>query len=223
MVLNTSFNENEPVVCTAGTGALDCFLRTRMDTAGARRPDRREPAHGGWIGRRHAVAPAARSSRERTGKRHWPTRFSPPPRGWKRPGRGDRPRLRRPAAGGRDRPGRLSEPSGSTSTRDKPDQLNRGHSYVDAVEGGALGGAGRAAALDRATDDFARLAECDVVTICVPTPLDAASRARSLVRRGHRPHHRPHPASRPADRAGDRPPTPARRARWSSRCSSNPA
>jgi carbamoyltransferase len=30
MVLNTSFNENEPVVCTPGQ-ALDCFLRTRMD------------------------------------------------------------------------------------------------------------------------------------------------------------------------------------------------
>ncbi|HET9160281.1 MAG TPA: carbamoyltransferase C-terminal domain-containing protein, partial [Caulobacteraceae bacterium] len=30
MVLNTSFNENEPVVCTPRE-ALDCFLRTRMD------------------------------------------------------------------------------------------------------------------------------------------------------------------------------------------------
>ena len=30
MVLNTSFNENEPVVCRLGE-ALDCFLRTRMD------------------------------------------------------------------------------------------------------------------------------------------------------------------------------------------------
>jgi carbamoyltransferase len=30
MVLNTSFNENEPVVC-APEEALDCFLRTRMD------------------------------------------------------------------------------------------------------------------------------------------------------------------------------------------------
>jgi carbamoyltransferase len=30
MVLNTSFNENEPVVCEP-TEALDCFLRTRMD------------------------------------------------------------------------------------------------------------------------------------------------------------------------------------------------
>jgi carbamoyltransferase len=31
MVLNTSFNENEPVVCRPKE-ALDCFLRTRMDT-----------------------------------------------------------------------------------------------------------------------------------------------------------------------------------------------
>ena len=30
MVLNTSFNENEPVVCRPSE-ALDCFLRTRMD------------------------------------------------------------------------------------------------------------------------------------------------------------------------------------------------
>ena len=30
MVLNTSFNENEPVVCTPQE-ALDCLLRTRMD------------------------------------------------------------------------------------------------------------------------------------------------------------------------------------------------
>lgn len=30
VVLNTSFNENEPIVCTPAE-ALDCFLRTRMD------------------------------------------------------------------------------------------------------------------------------------------------------------------------------------------------
>jgi carbamoyltransferase len=30
MVLNTSFNENEPIVCTP-EDALDCFLRTEMD------------------------------------------------------------------------------------------------------------------------------------------------------------------------------------------------
>ncbi len=30
MILNTSFNENEPVVCRPEE-ALDCFLRTKMD------------------------------------------------------------------------------------------------------------------------------------------------------------------------------------------------
>ena len=30
MLLNTSFNENEPIVCTPSQ-ALDCFLRTDMD------------------------------------------------------------------------------------------------------------------------------------------------------------------------------------------------
>lgn len=30
VVLNTSFNENEPIVCTPQE-ALDCFLRTKVD------------------------------------------------------------------------------------------------------------------------------------------------------------------------------------------------
>jgi carbamoyltransferase len=30
LVLNTSFNENEPIVCTP-RDAIDCFLKTRMD------------------------------------------------------------------------------------------------------------------------------------------------------------------------------------------------
>ncbi len=30
MVINTSFNENKPVVCKPQE-ALDCFLRTKMD------------------------------------------------------------------------------------------------------------------------------------------------------------------------------------------------
>ena len=30
VLLNTSFNENEPIVCTPEE-AIDCFLRTRMD------------------------------------------------------------------------------------------------------------------------------------------------------------------------------------------------
>ena len=31
MLLNTSFNENEPIVCSPDQ-ALDCFIRTQMDT-----------------------------------------------------------------------------------------------------------------------------------------------------------------------------------------------
>jgi carbamoyltransferase len=45
MVLNTSFNENEPVVCTPGE-ALDCFLRTNMDVL----------VLGGWTVERTAGA-----------------------------------------------------------------------------------------------------------------------------------------------------------------------
>ncbi len=41
MVLNTSFNENEPVVCTPAK-ALDCFLRTKMDVL----------VMGNWVVRR---------------------------------------------------------------------------------------------------------------------------------------------------------------------------
>jgi carbamoyltransferase len=46
MVLNTSFNENEPVVCTPAQ-ALDCFLRTKMDMlVMGSRIVRRQPEHG---------------------------------------------------------------------------------------------------------------------------------------------------------------------------------
>ena len=30
VILNTSFNENEPIVCTPDE-AIDCYMRTRMD------------------------------------------------------------------------------------------------------------------------------------------------------------------------------------------------
>jgi UDP-N-acetyl-D-glucosamine dehydrogenase len=52
----------------------------------------------------------------------------------------------------------------------KPERLNRGDSYIDAVPSVELA----KLVADRrfkATDDFALLAECDVVAICVPTPL----------------------------------------------------
>jgi carbamoyltransferase len=53
MLLNTSFNENEPVVC-APPEALDCFLRTKMDVLVLgnwlieRRPQGGSSAAGGW-------------------------------------------------------------------------------------------------------------------------------------------------------------------------------
>jgi carbamoyltransferase len=49
IVLNTSFNENEPVVCRPEE-ALDCFLRTRMDLL----------AMDNWIVSRSDTRPLAR-------------------------------------------------------------------------------------------------------------------------------------------------------------------
>jgi UDP-N-acetyl-D-glucosamine dehydrogenase len=52
----------------------------------------------------------------------------------------------------------------------KPEQLNEGRSYIDAVpneELATLVDSGRF----EATGDFDRLGECDVIVICVPTPL----------------------------------------------------
>jgi carbamoyltransferase len=51
MVLNTSFNENEPVVCTPEQ-ALECFLRTKMDLL----------VMGDWLVQRHGDAQHARGS-----------------------------------------------------------------------------------------------------------------------------------------------------------------
>ena len=52
----------------------------------------------------------------------------------------------------------------------KPGQINAGRSYIDAVDSAELA---KLVAQGRisATDDLARLAECDVAIICVPTPL----------------------------------------------------
>jgi UDP-N-acetyl-D-glucosamine dehydrogenase len=52
----------------------------------------------------------------------------------------------------------------------KPPRLNAGQSYIDAVSSEELGQL-VAKDLFHATGDFTRLAECDVVVICVPTPL----------------------------------------------------
>lgn len=52
----------------------------------------------------------------------------------------------------------------------KIDRLNSGHSYIDAVSDEALGDH-IARGLFRASAAFSELADCDVVIICVPTPL----------------------------------------------------
>jgi carbamoyltransferase len=58
VILNTSFNENEPIVCTPEE-AIDCFRRTRMDVL----------AIGSFIavkpGRSKEASLTASSSRER--------------------------------------------------------------------------------------------------------------------------------------------------------------
>lgn len=53
---------------------------------------------------------------------------------------------------------------------DKMVRIDAGKSYIEAVPDEILA-AERAAGRFSATDDFARLAECDVIAICVPTPL----------------------------------------------------
>ena len=49
-------------------------------------------------------------------------------------------------------------------------QLNSGQSYIDAVSATELSGYVAGERL-RATADFAELGDCDVIIICVPTPL----------------------------------------------------
>lgn len=53
---------------------------------------------------------------------------------------------------------------------EKPPRLNRGESYIGAVSSADLAGLVRCG-LFRATGEFERIEECDVVIICVPTPL----------------------------------------------------
>ena len=54
----------------------------------------------------------------------------------------------------------------------KTETLNSGASYIDAVCGADLKALVEARRL-RATDDFSELSQCDVITVCVPTPLSA--------------------------------------------------
>lgn len=53
----------------------------------------------------------------------------------------------------------------------KTDEINAGRSYIDSVESQQLKKLVDDHRLE-ATSDFARLAECDVIIVCVPTPLD---------------------------------------------------
>lgn len=52
----------------------------------------------------------------------------------------------------------------------KPVQLDQGHSYIEAVTPEMLAEATQAGKVSWTTD-FARLSDCDVIVICVPTPL----------------------------------------------------
>lgn len=52
----------------------------------------------------------------------------------------------------------------------KPEALKKGQSYIAAVDNGMLDETTRAASASWTTD-FSGLAECDVIVICVPTPL----------------------------------------------------
>ena len=54
----------------------------------------------------------------------------------------------------------------------KTETLNSGASYIDAVSGADLKALVEARRL-RATDDFSDLSQCDVIAVCVPTPLSA--------------------------------------------------
>jgi carbamoyltransferase len=44
VILNTSFNENEPIVCEPSE-AIECFLRTRMDVLAIGRYFCKKPVH----------------------------------------------------------------------------------------------------------------------------------------------------------------------------------
>ena len=67
----------------------------------------------------------------------------------------------------------------------KMDMLDAGKSYIGAVGADRLAGLAKAGNFDW-TVDFTRLKTCDVIIICVPTPLTRAPRAGSVLHREHR-------------------------------------
>ena len=82
---------------------------------------------------------------------------------------------------------RISRSSGSISTPDKTKALNEGVSYITGVGSDNLKGLREAGKL-RGSHDFMELSRCDVVAVCVPTPLTRPSRARPLLHRNDQPH-----------------------------------
>jgi UDP-N-acetyl-D-glucosamine dehydrogenase len=54
----------------------------------------------------------------------------------------------------------------------KKEALNNGRTYIGRIGDDLIGELNRSGRFE-ATDDFARLGECDVIAICVPTPLNA--------------------------------------------------
>src|SRR3954447_1862714 len=53
---------------------------------------------------------------------------------------------------------------------EKPERLRRGDSYLRHIDGARIKAAFARKRID-ATNDFDRLAECDAIIVCVPTPL----------------------------------------------------
>ena len=66
----------------------------------------------------------------------------------------------------------------------KVEMLGKGESYIRHIPASAIAEQVRKGGF-RATTDFARLEEMDAILICVPTPLDAASRAGPFLRAQH--------------------------------------
>jgi len=59
---------------------------------------------------------------------------------------------------------------GFDTDKSKPKLLNEGRSYIDAVRDEELGGIVHSGFF-KATSDFSQLLECEIIIICVPTPL----------------------------------------------------